>query len=178
MLAQFWVGKFGPRILLRTPGHIHAYWNLVLDRHCQERRAVDFEIGERGWNCPRDVSLATLCFQFERNLLVVGGLASELNLQIGVDGRRYSGRFWQARANGDYGKLCTAGYLNHVEVTVVVPRIERLDGYRDQEIALSRVANSLPSRRGAHSFTLVQGVGHMVSESALLQNPLAICGRS
>jgi hypothetical protein len=29
---------------LRTPGHIHPHWNLVLDRHRQQRRWVDLEI--------------------------------------------------------------------------------------------------------------------------------------
>ena len=73
--------------LLRMPCHVHAHWNLILNWHRQERWRVDFEIGKRSRNCPRDVSLATLCFQFERNLLVLDGLASELNLQIGIDGR-------------------------------------------------------------------------------------------
>lgn len=74
--------------LLRTPRHIHTYWNLVLDRHRQQRRRFNFKIGERGRNGPRDVSLPALGFQFESDLLVLGGLPSELNFQIGVNGRR------------------------------------------------------------------------------------------
>ena len=78
--------------LLRTPRHIHTYWNLVLDRHCQERRRVNLKIRECGRNCPRDMSLPTLGFQLERDLLLLGGgLASELNFQVGVNGRRCGG---------------------------------------------------------------------------------------
>jgi len=72
---------------LRTPGHIHAYGNFVLNRHSQQGRRLDFEISERRWNCSRDVSFAVLGFKFERNLLVLRGLAGELNLQISFDRR-------------------------------------------------------------------------------------------
>src|ERR1035441_3849694 len=136
---------------LRTPCHVHAHWNFVLDWHRQERWRVDFEIRKCGRNCPGDMSLAALCLQLEGNLLVLGSLARELNLQIGIDGRRCGGRFGQAGPYGYYGKLGAARDLNHMKVAVAVSRIKRLHGHRDQEIALSGVANALASRRTAHT---------------------------
>jgi len=159
---------------LRMPDHVHADWNVILDWHRQERRGVDFEIRKCGRNRPRNVSLAALCLQFERNLLVLGSLASELNLQIDVNGRRCGGRFGQAGAYGDHGKLRAPRDLEHMKVAIAVSGIKRPDGYRDQEIALSGVADSLASRRVAHTLSLMQRMGHMVGESAVFKDPLAI----
>jgi hypothetical protein len=61
-----------------------------------------------------------------------------------------------------------------MKVTIAVPRIKRLHGYRDQEIALSVVANALTSRRVAHTLGLMQFVRHMVGERALFEDPLAV----
>ena len=135
---------------------------------------VDSEIIQSGWNCPCDVSLAAVRLQSERNLLVLGGLAGELNLQIGVDGRRRGGRFGQAGAYDDHRKLRAARDLKHMKVAVTVPGIKRLDGHRDKEIALSGVASSLASCRVAHTLGLMQRMGYVVGKSALFENPLAV----
>ena len=47
------------------------------------------------------------------------------------------------------GNCAAARHLKHVKIAVAVPRIERLHRYRDQEIALSGVANALALRRMA-----------------------------
>ena len=159
---------------LRTPGHVHAHWNFVLDWHRQERWRVDFEIGECGRNCPRDLSLAALCLQFERNLLVLGSLASELNLQIGVNGRRCGGRFGQAGAYGDYGKLRAARDLKHMKVAVAVPESNDFTGTAIKKSHCPAWQTPLPSRRMAHTLGLMQWVRHMVRESALFEDPLAV----
>jgi hypothetical protein len=104
------------------------------------------------------VSLAAVHLQFERNLFVLDSLAGELNLKIGVNGRRCGRRFGQASAYGDYRKLGAASDLNHVKVAVAVSRIKRLHGYGDQEIALSGVANALATRRMAHALGLMEWV--------------------
>ena len=70
---------------LRMPGHVYAHGNVVLDGNCQKRRWIDLEIGERGRNGPADMRLAALFFHFERHLFIVGSLASELNLKVGID---------------------------------------------------------------------------------------------
>ena len=72
------------------------------------------------------------------------------------------------------GKLRAARHLKHVKIAVAVPGIERLHGYRDQEIALSGVTNALASRRMADAVGLMQRVRHMIGESGLVKNPLAI----
>lgn len=156
------------------PGHVHTHRDFVLNWHRQKRGRINFEIGERGRNCPRNVSLAALCLQFERHLLELGSLARELNLQIGVDRRRCGGRFRESRAYGDHGKLRPPRDLQHMEVAVAVSGIERLDGNRDQEVALPAVADTLTSRRMAYAFCLMQRMRHVVSESALLKDPLTI----
>src|ERR1019366_2743828 len=163
---------------VRPPGHFHAYRNIVFDGHGQQRRRVDFEISECGWNYPCEMGRAALRHQFEGNLLVLGSLAGKLNFQIGVNGCGCGGRFGQAGAHGDHGKLRPARDLDHMKVAVAVPGIKRFDRHRDQKIALSGVANSLASCRVAHTLALMQRMGYMVGESALFENPLAIrCGQ-
>lgn len=172
MLETYFSQKI--RHSLRTPGHVHAHWNVVFDWHGQKRGRIDLEIGERGRNGSGDMRLAALFFHFERQLFVMGSLASELNLKVSVDGRRRGIGFRQASTHGDQRKLRTACDLNHVEVAVAVPGVKRLDGYSNQEFALARVANTLPFRRVAYTLSRVQWMGHMVSESALLEDPLGV----
>jgi hypothetical protein len=61
-----------------------------------------------------------------------------------------------------------------MKIAVAVSGIKRLDGHRDQEIALSGVASSLTSRRVAYTLGLMQRMGYMVGESALLEGPRAV----
>jgi hypothetical protein len=70
---------------LRAPRHLHAHWDFVLHGHGQQRGRVDFEIGERGRNGSGDASLVALRDQFKCDLLIVRGLAGELDLDIGFD---------------------------------------------------------------------------------------------
>src|ERR1700686_2862332 len=156
------------------PGHVHAHGNVILDWHCQKRRWIDLEIGERGRNGPGDMRLAALFLHFERHLFVMGRLPSELNFKGGVDGRRRGIGFRQASTHGDQRKLRTARDLNHVEIAVAVPGVKRLDGYSNQEFALARAANTLALRPMTYTLRLVQWVRHVVSESALLKSPLGV----
>src|ERR1700724_1663256 len=64
---------------LRMPGHVYAHRHFVLNWDRQE-----------GWRV-----------NFEGNLLVLGGLTRELNLEIGINRRRCGGRFWQSGAHCD-----------------------------------------------------------------------------
>src|SRR6201987_3233756 len=61
-----------------------------------------------------------------------------------------------------------------MKIAIAVPRVKRLHRYRDQEIALSGVANTLASRRVADAVNLMQGVRHVIRESGLFKSPLAI----
>jgi hypothetical protein len=61
-----------------------------------------------------------------------------------------------------------------MEIAVAVSGIKRLHWYRDQELALTCVANAFPFRRMADPLSLMQWVRHVVSESALFEDPLAI----
>ena len=125
----------------------------------------------------RDMGLAAVGHQLEGNLPVLGRLAGELDLQVGVDRRGCGGRFGQAGSYGHHGKLCAPCHLHHVNIAVAVPGIKRLYGHRDQKIALSGVANALASRRMADTLGLMQRMRHMIGKSALFQNPLAVrCG--
>ena len=81
--------------------------------------------------------------------------------------------FGQSGAHADHGKLRAAGDLQHVKIAVAVARIKGFHRYRDQEIALSRVANALASRGMADALGLMQRVRHMVGERGLFQDPLA-----
>ena len=66
------------------------------------------------------------------------------------------------------------GHLQHVKVAVAIPRFERLDGRRHQEIAMPRLANALAARAVADAFALVQRVGHVIGESGLIEDPLGL----
>jgi hypothetical protein len=65
-----------------------------------------------------------------------------------------------------------------MKVAIAVPRIKRLHGHRNQEIAPSIVANALASRRMAHTLGLMQWVRHMVGQCALFEHPLAVGSKS
>src|ERR1035438_7175381 len=142
---------------LRMPSHVHPNWDVVLNWHRQKRWRIDFEIGEGGRDGPCDVSLAALRLHFERNLLVLGRLAGELNLEIGINSRRCGSRFGQARAHGHQRKLGTARDLKHVKIAVAVSGIERLHWHRNQEVALTRVAN-----RSEEHTSVLQSLRHLV----------------
>ena len=116
----------------------------------------------------------------EWDLFIVGGLSGKLNLQVGMKRCRSGYVFGQTRAHSNDRKLPAARYLKRVKIAVAVAGIEGLNRYRDQEIALSRVANALPFRRMADAFNLMQRVRNVVRESGLFKNPLAIhlCERS
>jgi len=83
--------------------------------------------------------------------------------------------FGQTRAHTNDRKLPAARYLKRVKIAVAVAGIEGLNRYRDQEIALSGVANALPFRRMADAFNLMQRVRHMIGEGGLFESPLTIC---
>ena len=51
--------------------------------------------------------------------------------------------FGQTSAHGDHRKLPAARHLKHVKIAVAVSGIEGFNWYRDQEIALSGMANDL-----------------------------------
>jgi hypothetical protein len=59
-------------------------------------------------------------------------------------------------------------------VAVAVAGVKRLDGDRDQEIALSGAANSLTAGRVADAIDLMQRVRHVIGERGLFENPLAV----
>src|ERR1700723_1874395 len=86
---------------LRMPGHVYAHRHFVLNWDRQEGWRVNFEVGKCRRNCSGDVNLAAVRFKFEGDLLVLGGLTRELNLEIGINRRRCGGRFWQSGAHGD-----------------------------------------------------------------------------
>src|ERR1700691_5982612 len=69
----------------RTPGHLYAYRNFILDRHGEERRTVDLEIGTRRRNCSGNLHLVALRDPLEWDMLIVSGLAGKLDLQIGIN---------------------------------------------------------------------------------------------
>ena len=62
-----------------------------------------------------------------------------------------------------------------MKISVAVPGVERFNRHRDQEIALSGVANAFASRRMADAFHLMQRVRHVIGEGGLFEDPLAIC---
>ena len=82
----------------------------------------------------------------ERHLLVVSGLAGELNFQVGFDLRGGRGGVGQAGADGDHGEFCSAGHLNHVKVAVGVAGVKGFDGDGDEKFALALVADAFAAR--------------------------------
>ena len=82
--------------------------------------------------------------------------------------------FGQTGAHSDHRKFPAARHLKHVKIAVAVSGIKRLNRHRDQEIALSSVANTLASCRMADALDLMQRVRHVIGESGLFESPLAI----
>ena len=72
------------------------------------------------------------------------------------------------------GKLCAVRHLKHMKVAVAVARIKGLNGYRDQEIALSVVTNARASGGMADTVGRMQRVRDVIRERGLFKNPLPI----
>jgi hypothetical protein len=102
------------------------------------------------------------------------GLAGKLNLQIELNrpARRRDGRLGQLGTNTDKRKLGAARGLQHMQIAIAVAGIERLDGHRDQKVALSGVARALASRRVADAVNLVERVRDVIREGIFFENPL------
>jgi hypothetical protein len=160
--------------LLRTPGHLDAYGNLVFYWEGQERGRINLEIGQRGGNGSRDSCFISLPHDLESDLPVMSGLAGELDFQIGLDGCRCGGRLRQSRADGDHGEFRSSRDLDYVQVAVAITGIEGLYGDCDQEVALSVVANAFAAGGVAHAVGLVQRMRHVVGQGALLEDPLVV----
>ena len=160
--------------LLRTPGHLDAYGDLVFYWEGQERGRINLEIGQRGGNGSRDSYFISLPHDLESDLTVMSGLAGELDFQIGLDGCRCGGRLWQPRADGDHWKFRSARDLDHVQVAVAIAGIEGLYGDCDQEVALSVVANAFAAGGVALAVGLVQRMRDVVGQGALLEDPLVV----
>ena len=95
-------------------------------------------------------------------------LRADLEVQFAGQTAKYKQiPFEQTCAHSDHREFPAARHLKHVKIAVAVPRIERFDGHRYQEIALSGVANALASRRMADSVGLMEGVRHVICESRL-----------
>jgi hypothetical protein len=61
-----------------------------------------------------------------------------------------------------------------VKIAVAVSGIERFNGHRYQEIALSGMANTLASRCMTDPVGLMERMRYVIGESGLRKNPLAI----
>ena len=105
---------------------------------------------------------------------LTGSLTGELDFQIATDGRRCGVRVWQSGAHRNHRKLCAARHLKHMKVAVAVARIKKLNGYRDQEIALSVVTNARASGGMADTVGRMQRVRDVIRERGSFKNPLSI----
>ena len=158
----------------RAPGHVYVYRYLILDRHGQQRWRGNFKIAECRWNGSGKPEVLSLRSQLKWDLLIVHGLAGELDLQVGVDGTGLDFRFRQLRADGDHGVLGAASDLHHVQVAVAVSGFEGLDWYGDQEFALARAAEPFPTSRMRDALALVERVRDVIRESRFLEYPDAV----
>ena len=69
------------------PAHIDLHPHIILDRNAHQGRRVDFEVRQLCRNCAGNVNRVSLHTPLKGNLLVLGTLPCELNLQIGVNCR-------------------------------------------------------------------------------------------
>ena len=164
------------RGLAGGPGHLYLDGDFVFYGQGQQAGGIDFEIGKRGGYRSRHLGVVALSGELEWDLFVVDGLAGELNLEVGVGGGGRGGRLGQAGADGDHGELGAAGDLHHVNVAIAVAGVEGFDGDGDEEVALAVVTEALAAGSVADAVGLMEGVGDVIGESALLEEPLAVLG--
>jgi hypothetical protein len=63
-----------------------------------------------------------------------------------------------------------------VDVAVAVAGVEGFDGDGDEEVALSVVTNALAASGVADAVGLMERVGDVIGEGALLEEPLVVLG--
>src|SRR5205807_5730707 len=117
-----------------------------------------------------------LVYDVKGHLMIVDDLSRKLDFQIGMNRTGSGHGFRQPGTYCDHGKLRAPRRLHHVEVAIAVPRVERLNWYCDQEIALASVADTFAACGVADSIDLMKRMGNMVGKTRLIQNPLAVCG--
>ena len=159
-----------------APGKVDAHGDVIFDGHGKQRGRIDLEVGQLCGNCSGDPRLAVLNHALERDLLILAGLAGELDFQVEIDSRGCDGGFGQAGAHGHQGILRSARHLQHVKIAITVAGIEGLNGRRDQEITLPVVTKALAFGCVADAVELVQRMRHVIGERALLEHPLAVRG--
>jgi hypothetical protein len=64
-----------------------------------------------------------------------------------------------------------------VKIAIAVARIKRFHRHSDEEVALSGVADALATSGVADAVGLMKRMRNVISESALLENPLGIGGQ-
>jgi hypothetical protein len=102
----------------------------------------------------------------EGQVLVLGGLAGKLHLQISVNGWGCGFRLRKVCPYDNHRKLRSSDIFYHVKIAVAVSGVERLDRHRNQEITLSRMANALALRPVTDAIDFMHGMGY-VTESRL-----------
>src|ERR1019366_6535232 len=155
-----------------TPGRLYSHRHFILDRNRQERRRGNLEIGKRRRYRSGNPRVDSLCHLLEWNLPILDRLTRELDLEIAVDRGCSEGRFGQSDTHAHDRKLSAVCGLNHVKIAVAVPRIKRLHGRRDQDIALSGVANHFSSSCMADALGLMQRMRYMIRKRGLFEHPL------
>lgn len=157
-----------------SPSHLHLHRDVVLDRHGKQRGWVNLEVRELAGNATGDFLFVPLYRYLEGHVLVMGGLPGEREVKVSVNCGVARRRLRKTCANRDHGILCTPCHLQHVQVTIAVTGIERFDGYGDQEITLSIVADAFATCRVTDAIYLVQGMRNVVRKGALVENPFGI----
>src|SRR6185437_2791137 len=75
----------GASLSLLLPRHVHLDWDVVLDRHGEERRRIDFEIIQLGWNRAAEALFISLRRKLKSHILVVSRLAGEFDIEVGMN---------------------------------------------------------------------------------------------
>ena len=66
------------------------------------------------------------------------------------------------------------GYLEHVQVAVAIAGLERFHRHRDQEVALSGMADAFAARGMAYCIDLMEWMGYVIGQGRLFEHPLRV----
>ena len=107
-----------------VPGQVDGDGELILDRDGEERRRGDLEVRHLCRNRTGDLALVAFHDPLKGNLLVLDGLAGELDFDVKIERGGFGSGFGHARAHGHEGEFRAARHLQHVKVEVAIARIE------------------------------------------------------
>jgi hypothetical protein len=102
-------------------------------------------------------------------------LAGEIDLEVGVNPLRVDFGLREMGVDLNQREFRAARGFNHVQIAIGVAGVEGFDRDGDEKVAHAALTDTLAPGVMTHAVNLMHGMGHVIRERGLIQNPLRCC---